>query len=89
MYQMRAELAAGSQLPIHSHPQEQITHVLSGRIRFTVDGQTREVGAGDSLYLASNAPHGAETVEAAVVIDTFSPPREDYLARDHEIRAAQ
>lgn len=89
MYQMRAELAAGSVLPVHSHPQEQIAHVISGRVRFNVDGQTREVGAGESLYLASNVPHGAETLEAAVVIDTFSPPRDDYLARDEEVRRAQ
>ena len=82
MYQMRAELDAGSQLPVHSHPQEQIAHVISGRIRFNVDGETREVGPGESLYLASNVPHGAETLEAAVVIDTFSPPRTDYLAID-------
>ncbi len=88
MYQMRAELQAGSQLPVHSHPQEQIAHVLSGRIRFNVDGQEREVRAGESLYLASNIPHGAETLEAAVVIDTFSPPRNDYLARDEEARRA-
>jgi quercetin dioxygenase-like cupin family protein len=67
---------------VHAHPQEQIAHVLSGRIRFIVDGALREVGAGESLYLASNVPHGAETLEAAVVIDTFSPPREDYLAQD-------
>ena len=86
MYQMRAHLDAGSQLPVHSHPQEQVAHVLSGRIRFNVDGQTREVCAGESLYLASNVPHGAETLEAALVIDTFSPPRDDYLARDEEVR---
>ncbi len=89
MYQMRAELDAGSQLPVHAHPQEQISHVISGRVRFNVDGQPREVGAGESLYLASNVPHGAETLAAAVVIDTFSPPREDYLAKDEEARRAQ
>lgn len=89
MYQMRAELDAGSQLPVHQHVQEQIAHVISGRIRFNVDGEPREVGAGESLYLASNVPHGAETLEAAVVIDTFSPPREDYLARDEQVRRGE
>ena len=89
MYQMRAQLDAGSQLPVHQHPQEQIAHVISGRVRFKVGGQAREVGAGESLYLASNVPHGAETLEAAVVIDTFSPPRDDYLARDEEVRRGQ
>lgn len=89
MYQMRAELDAGSQLPVHSHAQEQIAHVVSGRVRFLVSGEPREVGPGESLYLASNIPHGVETLEAAVVIDTFSPPREDYLAQDEAARRAQ
>ena len=87
MYQMRAELAAGSVLPVHSHPQEQIAHVLSGRVLFKVDGKPIEVGPGESTYFASNQPHGAETLEAAIVIDTFSPPRDDYLAIDRAAAA--
>ncbi len=82
MYQMRAELDAGSILPVHQHAQEQIAHVLTGRVRFVVDGVQHEVSGGQSLYLASNVPHGAETIEDTVVIDTFSPPRDDYLAID-------
>jgi quercetin dioxygenase-like cupin family protein len=89
MYQMRAELAAGSRLPEHQHPQEQIAHVLIGRVRFFVDGEVREIAAGESLYLAANVRHGAETLEAAVVIDTFSPPREDYLAADRAAGGAR
>ena len=89
MYQMRAELDAGSQLPVHQHAQEQIAHVISGRVRFIVDGKPLEVGPGETAYFASNQPHGAETLETAVVIDTFSPPRVDYLARDEEVRRAQ
>ena len=88
MYQMRAHLDAGSTLPVHSHPQEQVAHVVSGRIRFLVDGEAKEVGAGESLYLPSNVPHGAEILETSVVIDTCSPPRDDYLARDEEVRRA-
>lgn len=82
MYQMRAQLDAGSRLPEHQHPQEQITHVISGRVRMIVAGEPYELGPGESLYLPSNVPHGAETLEETLVIDTFSPPREDYLAID-------
>jgi quercetin dioxygenase-like cupin family protein len=90
MYQMRAELEAGCQMPVHSHQQEQIAHIVSGRVRFTVNGQEVEVRSGESLYFASNVPHGViKTVETAVVIDTFSPPRDDYLALDEKARRGE
>lgn len=82
MYQMRAQLDAGSRLPEHRHPQEQITHVITGHVRMIVAGEALELRAGESLYLPGNTPHGAETIEDTTVIDTFSPPRVDYLAID-------
>jgi len=84
MYQMRAQLDADSVLPEHQHPQDQITHVIKGRVRMIVNGEPRELSAGDSLYLPGNTPHGAQTIEDTSVIDTFSPPRADYLAADAE-----
>ena len=88
MYQMRAELAAGSRLPAHAHPQEQIAHVVRGRMKLIVAGVPHELAPGDAFYLASNVPHGVETLEATTVIDTFSPPRDDYLALDEQARRA-
>jgi unsaturated pyranuronate lyase len=88
MYQMRAELAAGSRLPEHAHPQEQIAHVINGRIKLSVAGVPHELAAGDAFYLGSNVPHGVETIEDTTVIDTFSPPRDDYLALDEKTRRA-
>ena len=82
MYQMRAELAAGSQLPEHHHPEEQIAHILCGRIRLIVAGVPHELGVGESFYIGGNVPHAVETLEDTTVLDTFSPPREDYLALD-------
>ncbi len=84
MYQMIATLAAGSRLPEHHHPQEQILHILEGRLRLTVAGETRELATGDSYYLASEIPHAVETIVATRVLDTFSPPRTDYLAIDEQ-----
>lgn len=81
---MLAELDAGSRMPAHSHPQEQITHVLCGRVVMILDGVRHELREGDSLLIPSNVSHGAETIEQTLVIDTFSPPRHDYLARDGE-----
>ena len=84
MYQMLAQLDAGSVMPEHQHAQEQITHILRGRMKLIVAGVPHEMKTGDSFYLASNVPHGVETIEETTVLDTFSPPRDDYLARDKQ-----
>ncbi|MGZ4966592.1 MAG: cupin domain-containing protein [Chthoniobacterales bacterium] len=89
MYQMIAKLDARSKMPEHKHPQEQIAHILSGRMRLIVSGVPYELKTGDSFYLASNEPHGVETLEQTMVLDTFSPPRDEYLKRDEEVRGAQ
>ena len=86
MYQMLATLEAGSKMPAHQHPQEQIVHILSGRMKLIVDGMPHELTAGDSFYLASNIPHGVDTMEETRVLDTFSPPRNEYLAIDEANR---
>jgi quercetin dioxygenase-like cupin family protein len=86
MYQMTAQLDAGSKMPEHQHPQEQIVHILEGRMKLIVNGTPHELTAGDSFYLASNVPHGVETIENTRVLDTFSPPRDEYLALDEANR---
>lgn len=86
MYQMLATLEAGSKMPAHQHPQEQIVHIISGRMKLIVDGTAHEMAAGDSFYLAGNVPHGVETIEETRVLDTFSPPRDEYLAIDEANR---
>jgi quercetin dioxygenase-like cupin family protein len=84
MYQMIAQLDAGSVMPEHKHPHEQIAHVLKGRLRLIVDGVPHEMTTGQSFYLASNVPHGVETIDETTMLDTFSPPREEYIARDQQ-----
>ncbi len=86
MMQMIVTFAAGAKLPEHRHPHEQVTFVVSGRLRLILHagGETHDLAAGESFYLASNVPHAAEATEDATVLDTFNPPREDLLARDRE-----
>lgn len=88
MYQMIATLAAGSRMPEHHHAQEQIVHIITGKMRLIVEGVPHELSSGDSFYLASDVPHGVETILETRVLDTFSPPREDYLAIDEKSRRA-
>jgi len=86
MYQMMATLEAGSRMPAHTHSQEQIVHIVEGKMRLIVDGAPHELSTGDSFYLASNVPHGVEVILPTRVLDTFSPPRDDYLAIDEKVR---
>jgi quercetin dioxygenase-like cupin family protein len=86
MYQMIAQLDAGSVMPEHRHAQEQVVHILEGRMRLIVQGTPHELRPGESFYLASNVPHGVETIENTLVLDTFSPPRDEYLALDEQAR---
>jgi quercetin dioxygenase-like cupin family protein len=65
---------------VHSHPHEQITLVERGRVLFTIEDQTREVAAGAVLHFPPGVAHGATMLdEEVVLIDIFSPIREDFL----------
>jgi quercetin dioxygenase-like cupin family protein len=76
----RLRFAPGTVTAVHTHVHEQITLVERGRVRFTVDGETRLAGAGEVLFFPSQLPHGATMLEDEVIlIDIFSPPREDFL----------
>ncbi len=64
----------------HTHPHEQITMVERGRVRYVVGGVERIVSAGDVLHFPPHVEHGATMLdEEVVLIDIFSPPREDFL----------
>jgi len=66
------------EIPSHTHPNEQVGYIVSGRIRMTIDGDQHELTQGDSYYAPANVTHSAFTLEPSIVVDTFSPPREDY-----------
>ncbi|MGD8367476.1 MAG: cupin domain-containing protein [Desulfobacterales bacterium] len=72
-------LQKGAVVPAHGHPHEQTGLLLSGRLRFTVDGEPIEAGPGDSWCIAGGVLHSAEALEDSVAVEVFSPVREDYL----------
>jgi quercetin dioxygenase-like cupin family protein len=66
---------------VHTHPHEQMTLVERGRVLFIVDGEERVATAGDVLHFPSNLPHGATMLdEEVVLVDIFTPVREDFLS---------
>ena len=69
----------GAKGNFHSHVHEQITYVAKGSFSFTIDGETRTVREGDSVYMPSRANHGVTCLEEGILVDVFSPKREDFL----------
>ena len=78
----RMELKDGCLVPKHHHHNEQITQVISGTIRFWL-GEDKsdliDVNAGESLIIPSNLPLVALMIGDVVEVDTFSPPRADWI----------
>jgi quercetin dioxygenase-like cupin family protein len=75
----RFSIAKGCAIPAHSHPHEQTGIVISGKLRFNVGGKIMDVGPGDSWCFPGGVEHLAEALENSVVVEVFSPVREDYL----------
>jgi quercetin dioxygenase-like cupin family protein len=72
-------LAAGAEVPLHSHPHAQVGYMVRGRMQLSVGDETYTVETGDSYYVPGDVPHGAVSLEDCVVVDVFCPPRQDYL----------
>jgi quercetin dioxygenase-like cupin family protein len=83
----RLTLAPHTVTAVHSHPHEQVTLVERGRVDFFVEGQRRPASAGDVLVFPSNVQHGATMLdEEVVLVDIFSPLREDFLQKADDRR---
>ena len=73
-------LKKGCVVPRHQHENEQITYILEGALRFTLDGGEKvDVRAGEVLCIPSNVWHSAEALEDTLDVDVFDPPRQDWL----------
>jgi quercetin dioxygenase-like cupin family protein len=75
----RFELKRGGVVPRHSHENEQVSLVLSGALRFTIDGREVTVRGGEVMQIPGNVAHQVEVLEDSLVIDVFSPVRQDWI----------
>lgn len=69
----------GSVGTVHRHPHEQVTYVVSGDFTYEEAGQTYTIHQGDSYYVAPDVPHGVVCLKEGVLLDIFTPQREDFL----------
>lgn len=72
-------LSKGAAIPMHAHIYEQTGYMVSGRMRFTIGSEQFECEPGDTWCIAGDVEHGVDVLEDAVVVEVFSPVREDYL----------
>ena len=64
---------------LHTHPHEQVGYVVSGRFEATVGSEKTIIEAGDTYYVPPNVEHGVVALEEGILIDVFTPQREDFL----------
>lgn len=77
---VRVEFQTGGIGTVHQHYHSQITHVESGVFEVEIAGEKKVLKTGDAFYIPPNVLHGAVCIEAGVLIDVFSPMREDFIA---------
>ena len=75
----RIYLKQGAVVPRHSHENEQISHVLTGRLLFQFDDQEITAGPGDMVEISSHVPHRVEALEDSLAMDIFQPVRQDWM----------
>ena len=81
MMAVEVNFEAGAIGPMHNHPHEQLTYVLSGEFEFTIGDETHVVSAGDTLYKKPDIMHGCVCLKPGTLLDTFTPVRQDFLQK--------
>ncbi|HYL38349.1 MAG TPA: cupin domain-containing protein [Bryobacteraceae bacterium] len=78
----RVYLKKGGRVPEHSHPNEQISMLEQGSLKFVLAGVEKILKPGQVLRIPPHLPHSAEALEDCIAVDLFSPPREDWKSGD-------
>ena len=76
---VRFTFDTGATGALHSHPHVQGTYVAAGRFTFHVGERSLTLGPGDTVIVPSGVTHGCDCHEAGVLIDSFTPRRDDFL----------
>lgn len=73
------QLRRGGVVPLHAHENEQVSLVISGALKFNAGGQETIVRGGEVMQIPGGLPHEVEVLEDSVVVDVFSPVRQDWI----------
>ncbi|MCD6435916.1 MAG: cupin domain-containing protein [Clostridiales bacterium] len=69
----------GAVADMHAHPHEQAGYVVKGKFKFTIGDEVQIIEKGESFYIKPNVIHGCVALEDGIIIDAFSPIREDFV----------
>lgn len=78
----KMEFEDGFTVPWHSHENEQMTEVLEGVLRFWFDDleeDPTDILPGEVIVIPPNRRHKALMIGKVIEIDTFAPPRQDWI----------
>jgi len=78
---VRGDAPKGAIVEKHSHPHEQMLYVISGSLRFQLEEEEQVLGPGEIVHIPSDKEHSVVFLEDSLVLDIFSPIREDMLKR--------
>jgi len=83
---MKLTVEPGIPTPPHSHPHEQMGHLIEGEGTLYIGDESTSIKAGTSFWVPPNAPHNFDATgdKPAVLVEAFAPPREDYLEKVKE-----
>jgi quercetin dioxygenase-like cupin family protein len=73
------EFQKGAVGDLHKHPHRQISFVESGKFEVHIGGKMQLLAKGDFFYVPPNVEHGVTAIEVGVLVDIFTPAREDFL----------
>lgn len=79
MMAVEVHFVKGAVGAMHTHPHVQISYVLSGSFEANMDGEKTVIKTGDTYYTKPNLPHGVVCLEDGVLLDIFTPRRDDFL----------
>lgn len=65
----------------HQHPHVQTSYVAAGKFELNIGDETKIIETGDGFYVEPNKIHGVVCLEPGILIDVFSPVREDFLKK--------
>lgn len=64
----------------HSHPHVQSSYIASGKFEVSIGETTKLLQEGDGYFVPPNVIHGVVCLQDGVLVDSFTPVREDFLA---------